>query len=315
MKNVQEKNKSPLDHPCNDGERKSAKWEDSTIELLIDCTIEQANFGEQTGSGLTSTGWRKAKAKFKIVNEMSLDDVQIKNKWENIKNGKHGWNPEKNNFEALAEWWEIKNEQPEAKQFKKKSLKFNEKLTSMFAPGTTTGELAWVPSSGVLPNNVQNSDSYEGSGESEDPNIGASTMGGDPSVGCTNEFENFKFNNSEGSSLSGRKRKNDGSMLGKESKKIQHKKMTNYLDKILGAVQSRTRGSINDINEDLSDPYSIANVIRDVKKLPGMEPGSKLLAQSSHVLRDIELRKLYVAQGDEDSKLSFLLYEIDILRG
>ncbi|KAF1884480.1 hypothetical protein Lal_00028357, partial [Lupinus albus] len=65
----------------------------------------------------------------------------------------------------------------------------------------------------------------------------------------------------------------------------------------------RTRGPINDIDEELSDPYSIVNVIRDVKKLPGMEPGSKLLAQSSHVLRDIELRKLYVAQGDEDSKL------------
>ncbi|KAE9592368.1 putative Myb/SANT-like domain-containing protein [Lupinus albus] len=119
MKNVEEKNKSPMDHPSNDGERKSTKWEDSTIELLIDCAIEQANLGEQTGSGLTSTGWRKAKAKFKIVNEMSLDDVQIKNKWENIKKwqtwyktfGKKaglGWNPEKNNFEASAEWWERK---------------------------------------------------------------------------------------------------------------------------------------------------------------------------------------------------------------
>ncbi|KAF1891390.1 hypothetical protein Lal_00017022 [Lupinus albus] len=122
------------------------------------------------------------------------------------------------------------------------------------------GEHAWAPSSGVLPNNVQNSDSYESSGNSEYPTIGAS------------------------SSLSGRKRKNDCSMSGKESKKIQHKKMTNYFDKILGAVQSRTRGPINDINEELSDPYSIANVIRDVKKLPSMELDSKLLAQSSHVL-------------------------------
>ncbi|CAL0316927.1 unnamed protein product [Lupinus luteus] len=40
-----------------------------------------------------------------------------------------------------------------------------------------------------------------------------------------------------------------------------------------------------------------------------MKPDSKLLAQSSHILRDIELRRLYVAQGDEDSKLGFLLYE------
>ncbi|KAF1886364.1 hypothetical protein Lal_00045596 [Lupinus albus] len=79
MKNVQEKNKSLMDHPSNEGERKSIKWEDSTIELLIDCAIEQANLGEQTGSGLTSTWWRKAKAKFKILNKMSLDEVQIKN--------------------------------------------------------------------------------------------------------------------------------------------------------------------------------------------------------------------------------------------
>ncbi|KAF1874411.1 hypothetical protein Lal_00029838 [Lupinus albus] len=166
-------------------------------------------------------------------------------------------------------------EQPEEKKFKKKGLKFKDNLTSIFALSTTTGEYAWASSPGVLPKNVQNSDSYEGSGDSEDATIGASTEGGDPSVGCTNEFKFFKFNNSE--------------------------------------VQSRTRGFINDINEKLSDPYSIANVLCDVK-VSDMEPGSKLLAQSNHVLRNVELRKLYVAQGDENSKLNFLLYEIDTLR-
>ncbi|KAE9597497.1 hypothetical protein Lalb_Chr16g0387131 [Lupinus albus] len=96
-------------------------------------------------------------------------------------------------------------EQPEEKKFKKKGLKFKDNLTSIFALSTTTGEYAWASSPGVLPKNVQNSDSYEGSGDSEDATIGASTEGGDPSVGCTNEFKFFKFNNSEGISLSGMK--------------------------------------------------------------------------------------------------------------
>ncbi|CAL0308134.1 unnamed protein product [Lupinus luteus] len=181
---------------------------------------------------------------------------------------------------------EYRTRGPTSKTIKKERFKIRDKLSSIFSPGITTGEHAWAPSSLVSPNNAQTW-THEGSGDSEDLTIGASSKDGSPSV-CTNEFENFKFNNSKGSSLSGRKIKDGGPMSEKESKKVQHKNLTNYLDKILRAVEYRTRGSINDINEELSDPYSIVNVICDVKKLSGMEPGSKLLAESSHILRDIE---------------------------
>ena len=47
-------------------------------------------------------------------------------------------------------------------------------MTKLFVCGIATIEYVWAPSSNILPEVTESLDSIEGSGDSEDPNIGAS---------------------------------------------------------------------------------------------------------------------------------------------
>ena len=118
-------------------------------------------------------------------------------------------------------------EDPRALQFRKKGLKFADKINSLSTPGTAVGEFAWAPSSNTLLEGLENLDSTEGSGDSEDPNIGASVdvsledgigVSGGTSARNSFVFGNFSLNTSRGSSLSGVKRKRDGSRATKKGK-------------------------------------------------------------------------------------------------
>ena len=140
-------------------------------------------------------------------------------------------------------------------------------MTSLFAPGTANGEFAWAPSSNTLSEGVENLDSTEGSGYSEDPNIGASVdvsledrigVSGGTSVGNSFGFGNFSLNTSGGSCLSGMKRKRDESRATKGGKQTQQKKLNVYLDRICGVVESRTSSAYD-------NPYAIANVVKRLR--------------------------------------------------
>lgn len=74
MKNIQGKNKSSVGLS---NEEKKTRWEDSIVEVLIDCALEQANLGEHTGGGLTKQGWRNAKAKFRSITGLNYDELQV----------------------------------------------------------------------------------------------------------------------------------------------------------------------------------------------------------------------------------------------
>ena len=91
----------------------------------------------------------------------------------------------------------------------------------------------------------------------------------------------------------------------------QQQKLNVYLDRICGVVESRTSSPHDTRNDDINNPYAIVNVVKEVKKLRGMEQGSQLLAQSCHILKDLAIRQVFVALEDEESKLQFLLYEIN----
>ncbi|XP_017618047.1 L10-interacting MYB domain-containing protein-like [Gossypium arboreum] len=81
-----------------------------------------------------------------------------------------GWCPSKKTIDATEEWWAEKiQENPDFKGFKKKGIepRLNDLMWQMFGGIVATGENAWAPSSGVLPN--ENSNENEGIPPNEVP--------------------------------------------------------------------------------------------------------------------------------------------------
>ncbi|KAK8658630.1 hypothetical protein V6N13_036833 [Hibiscus sabdariffa] len=93
-------------------------------------------------------------------------------------------------------------ENPKYEKFRNKGLPFYNELTILFKDVAATGEFAWAPSSGILPNGLGGNegdeedvyhpspidlDMEEGSGDSEYA-----------SVGATNEFTGINLNSSQG---------------------------------------------------------------------------------------------------------------------
>ncbi|MFQ6647858.1 hypothetical protein Gotur_021013, partial [Gossypium turneri] len=84
-----------------------------------------------------------------------------------------GWCPSKKAVDATEEWWAEKiQENSDFKIFKKKRIepRLNKLMWQMFGGIVATGENAWAPSSGVLPNGVPIGDDTpnEGFGDSNE---------------------------------------------------------------------------------------------------------------------------------------------------
>ncbi|MFQ6647865.1 hypothetical protein Gotur_021013, partial [Gossypium turneri] len=83
--------------------------------------------------------------------------------WENESTG-IGWCPSKKAVDATEEWW--------AEKIQKKRIepRLNKLMWQMFGGIVATGENAWAPSSGVLPNGVPIGDDTpnEGFGDSNE---------------------------------------------------------------------------------------------------------------------------------------------------
>ena len=122
-------------------------------------------------------------------------------------------------------------ENPQYAKFRDKRLPFAHQLTTLFKDVVANGEHAWAPSSGVLPNeNLGNDDIdvgldvAEGSGDSEDASIGATTG-----------FGNINLNTSQGavSQSSGQKRKR---VIGAEQKGMKKATPSTSIDEAVNVI-------------------------------------------------------------------------------
>ncbi|KAK8486069.1 hypothetical protein V6N12_067073 [Hibiscus sabdariffa] len=190
-------------------EKCKAVWDLKATEYFIQGCLDQVSKGERNGTTLTKKDWQAVTSYFFDLTGKKYDKSQFKNSM-------------KNTVDASNEWWEHKiAENPKYDKFRNKGLPFYNELTILFKDVTATGEFAWAPSSGILPNGLGGNegdeedvyrpspidlDTEEGSGDSEDA-----------SVGATNEFTDINLNSSQGTvnqnSEGKRKRVGQGEVL------------------------------------------------------------------------------------------------------
>ncbi|KAK8561624.1 hypothetical protein V6N12_048688 [Hibiscus sabdariffa] len=129
--------------------------------------LDQVSKGQRNGTTLTKKGWQAVTSYFFDLTGKKYDKSQFKNRWDSLKRewsiwyklfAKEtciGWDSMKNTIDASNEWWEQKiAENPKYGKFRNKGLPFYNELTILFKDVTTTGEFAWAPSSGILPNGL-----------------------------------------------------------------------------------------------------------------------------------------------------------------
>lgn len=318
------KKKVSADPPSTNDEvqRSKASWGDlKATENFIKACLDQVTKGERIGTSFTKKGWKGIVSQFNALTGRNYDKAKLKNRYDSLRKewrvwynlfGKVtglGWNSEKNTVDAPNEWWENKVlENPLYGKFRDKGLPFAHQLTTFFKDVVANGEFAWAPSSGILPPNVysgnDDNDVYrpclknlgldveEGSGDSEDASVGATT-----------EFANINLNTSQGavSQISGQKRKRT---IGAEKKG--KKKATPSLT-IAEAVKEIAK-TCKSRNEAMTNA-SIGEVMAEIQTMDEVTCDIEFHTLCCQLMMFKPAREMFVSlQGFKDKRLTWLKF-------
>ncbi|XP_075675018.1 uncharacterized protein LOC142644255 [Castanea sativa] len=188
-----------------------------------------------------------------------------------------GWDAAKGTISVTDEWWERKlTEVPDAAKFREKGLENVELLDIMFKDTAATGELAWAPTSGVLPDDIETR--KEGLGEmSTDTSSPDNNDDDDP-----NEVETPNptqpLNPIQPTQDKGKKLALPSSTQGKGKKGGAALKMTQQLSRMCDIVESRN------LVISVEPGSTIRNVMERVCTLDGIEKGSELYFMVARVI-------------------------------
>jgi hypothetical protein len=194
-------------------------------------------------------------------------------------------------------------ENPLYEKFRNKGLPFANELTTLFKDVVANGEYTWAPSCGVLPSVFENDDNddddeavaVEGSGDSEDASVGATT-----------EFGNIGLNSSQ---------KTDGQKSGEKRKRAVRadkpsKKKASASSKIAEAVSliAETCRSRN----DAAGNASIGEVMAELHTMDEVSNDLYLHAQCCNLLMFKPAREMFISlRGSEEKRLNWLKHTID----
>ncbi|KAK7274225.1 hypothetical protein RIF29_15306 [Crotalaria pallida] len=293
-------------------------WYPKATECFITTCLEQVSQGERLGSSFTKKGWKGIVFKFNDLTGRKYDKAKLKNRYDNLRKDWRVWynlfgketglggDSVRNTVAAPDEWWESKQlEIPQYGKFRNKGLPFARELTELFKGAVATGEFAWAPSCGILPNGHGSNDN-DGYRPCLDSMLEASGDSEDASVGATNEFADININASQGtvshgvgSQKSGDKRKR---ISPAEKKK---KKKTTASSKIAEAVSviAETCRSRNDVVTSAS----IGEVMAELQYLDEVSNDLDLHTKCCQLMMFKPTREMFVAlRGFEEKRLHWL---------
>ncbi|XP_030930868.1 uncharacterized protein LOC115956705 [Quercus lobata] len=204
---------------------------------------------------------------------------------------------------ATDEWWERKlMEVPEATKFQEKGLENVDLLDIMFKDIAATGDLAWAPTSGVLPDDLETP--KEGLG---DTFADSSSPNDDDDV---HEHETPNLTQPpKPTQKKGEKRVLPSSTQSKGKKGGTALQLTQQLSRICDVVELRNSAF------SMEPSSTIRNVMERVCTLDGIEKGSELYLMAAHIFQKREKREMFVVMEEPYLQLQFLQEESRLLGG
>ena len=168
-------------------------------------------------------------------------------------------------------------------------------LDIMFKDTAATGNLAWAPSSGVLPSDL------------ETPEEGLGDASGDLSSPDDDEVETPSL--TQPTQDKGKKRVSISSLHGKRKKGRAATMLTHQLSRICEAVELRNSASL------MEPRSSIHDVMERVCTLDGAEKGSNLYLMAARIFQKQEKREMFVVIGEPHLQFKFFKDEVELLGG
>ncbi|XP_057426611.1 L10-interacting MYB domain-containing protein-like [Lotus japonicus] len=279
-------------------------------------------YGERQGTSFTKKGWIGIEKQFNESSGRNYDKVKLKNRYDNLRRdwriwyqicGKEtglGWDHVRHTFDAPDEWWERKiMENPDYEKYREKGLPFAHDLTILYRDVVATGEHAWAPSSGVLPNGVQDANdgyrpSLENLGPSREEGSGDSE---DDSVGATNGLAGINLNSSQGNVSQGVESQRTGEKRKRVSYSEKGKSKKNSI------ASSRIADAVNVIAEtcksrnDAVDNSSIGEVLGELQTIKEVSTDLEFHTKCCLLMMHKPARDVFVAlRGLEEKRLHWL---------
>ncbi|XP_050387195.1 L10-interacting MYB domain-containing protein-like [Argentina anserina] len=250
--------------------KEQASWNENLVEVFVDLCIKEVHKNSKPGSHFSSIGWKTIVKSFVEQTGKDYTRKQL-NKWDSLKGDwkswktlkslKTGlrWNPVLNTIDADEEFWhEHIGKIKEYARFRKKGIspEFEAKLDQLFLGTIATGKHAWAPSSTLpIPDSPEEGDNdnyHKGSGDSDERDV------------STNTFPKRK--------RSERALKDKEKLPAKKEKVGGAAQLAKKIGRMCSAIESRSTASSTVHNARTS----IAEVMKDVTTLPGVEQGTRL---------------------------------------
>ncbi|XP_075095083.1 uncharacterized protein LOC107832503 [Nicotiana tabacum] len=250
-----------------DNNSEKAKCDAKTTELFLNICVEEILAGNRPGTHFSRLGWSNPVQKFNDKTGRNCDKVKLK--------------------EQIGQPQRKIKENPNVEKFREKGLQHRQLMEYCFKD-VTTGEHAWAPSSGVLPDGIQGNNWFQPEqpfefgtpiDNEEFVNIGGIEKNAEKRFKQTNPEESNvieKVRDSESGKR--RKRKASTAITEKEKNKFNTSlRIPSSMEKIAKAIQSCS--SMNMGSKDSS--LSIKCVMDVVRNLPGMIVGSDLWCEGN----------------------------------
>ncbi|XP_059627483.1 L10-interacting MYB domain-containing protein-like [Cornus florida] len=234
--------------------------------------------------------WDSTKSEWKIWYKLKREETGL------------GWDYEKDTVVASDDWWvNYLQVNPDAAKFREKGIEHSYQLTALFKDGITTGNSAYGPSQGTLPEDNAGPCPIEQDTQDTQEEMDVDTI-------FHNEEEHREYDNNQ---ETGGVRENDGTRkksedfippIEKRRKVTPATNMNNMLERICNAVESRAAnsnraGGRNTIKECI-------DLLNQMTKIP--KGGDLYMFGCDTLFLQKELRELFVALGEHDLRLSWL---------
>ncbi|KAL3839250.1 hypothetical protein ACJIZ3_023841 [Penstemon smallii] len=277
----------------------------------VDASVKASWDPKSTEIFIRLIGWNNLIQNFYMATGRKYTRTQLKNRWDAIKKDWGiwsklmreetglGWNHERGTVDATTEWWTRKlQETPEGAKFRERGPLLVYEQEILFSDIVATGASAWVPSSGVMPEHMQDED---------EPNDSAG-LGSDTDTQSI--FTGAQTNSQEGPSCGARCRPAPFSApfpapisAKKKTKKTTTAgKIAKCLERLVDSIENG--GSTS--NSENSTGQSIQACLDMLEKMPEIEQGSRLWMYATRLFLKPSIRQLFLRmKRDETRRMLF----------
>ncbi|KAL4610421.1 hypothetical protein ACB092_08G048500 [Castanea dentata] len=260
--------------------------------IFCEACVDEVFKGNRPNTHFSKKGWANIIATFEKKTEKEYPRAKYKHKWDSLKKdwvlwnklkGSEtglGWDATKGTIATTNEWWERKLMIPKAAKFREKGLENVDLLDIMFKDIAATGDLAWAPTSGVLPDDL------------ETPKEGL----GDTSANSYSPNDDDDVHEDETPNLT--QPPNPTQNKGKKR-----------LSRICDVVELRN------LVFSMEPSSTIRNVMDLVCTLDGIEKGFELYLMAARIFQKREKREMFVVMEEPYLQLQVLQEEARLLGG